>query len=154
MALTNLDPKIVNILFLAKMVDYVHSGELSKDYEEAKKAEEKFGRMRAQQVFVTSAGMSACEDVAEKVTQIVEEHQEVLQKAEPVVEVKPKITATHETPTEINRRRAIQFAKTDCFCGWDVMTSKHLGGRDSPLHKNWHRLYSMQYGNQPRGMKR
>ncbi|KAK4901977.1 hypothetical protein LTR27_000877 [Elasticomyces elasticus] len=81
MALRGLEPEIVNKLFLAKMVEYVHSGELGKDYEEAKKATEKFGRMPAQQVFVIGAGMSACEDITEKVAEISTAHREELQNA-------------------------------------------------------------------------
>ncbi|KAK3651234.1 hypothetical protein LTR56_002092 [Elasticomyces elasticus] len=105
MALTTLDPKIVNKLFLAKMVEYVHSGELGRDYEEAKKAEEKFGRMRAPQVFVTKDGMSACEDVAEKVVEISSAHREELQNARPSLEEKPRITTAQElknSPTAID----------------------------------------------------
>ncbi|KAK4957658.1 hypothetical protein LTR10_005625 [Elasticomyces elasticus] len=69
MALTNLDPKILDKLFLAKMVEYVHS------------AEEKFGRMRAQQIFVTQDGMGPCQDVADKVAEISTAHREELQQA-------------------------------------------------------------------------
>ncbi|KAK5709107.1 hypothetical protein LTR17_020106 [Elasticomyces elasticus] len=71
MALNNLDPKIVNKLFLARMVEYVHSGELERDYDEAKKAEANFGH------------------IVDKVTQVVEEHQEELQKAAPDAGIQP-----------------------------------------------------------------
>ncbi|KAK5691106.1 hypothetical protein LTR97_011758 [Elasticomyces elasticus] len=99
MALTTLDPKIVDKLFLAKMVEYVHSGELERDYEEAKEAEEKFGRMRAQQVFVTEDGMSACEDVAEKVVEISSAHQADLQKAVSNSTTQAQVHAISESST-------------------------------------------------------
>ncbi|KAK5675539.1 hypothetical protein LTS10_011983 [Elasticomyces elasticus] len=97
MALTTLDAEIINKLFLAKMVEYMHSGELGRDYEEAKKAEEKFGRMRAQQVFVTKDGISPCEDVAEKVAEISTAHREELQQAAPDASIQRSVTKAAPT---------------------------------------------------------
>ncbi|KAK5733477.1 hypothetical protein LTR17_009722 [Elasticomyces elasticus] len=108
MALTNLDPKIVGKLFLAKMVKYVHSGELNKDYDEAKKAEEKFGRMRAQQVFVTKDGISPCEDIAEVTTTIAEAHQEELQKPTPGIKATAQSTDS-QPPTQQPEEKTTPF---------------------------------------------
>ncbi|KAK5717992.1 hypothetical protein LTR15_008835 [Elasticomyces elasticus] len=97
MALNALDSEIVDKLFPAKMVEYVHSGELGRDYENAKKAEEKFGRMRAPQTFVTEDGMSPCEDITEKVIEIGEKHREELQQAASYGGIQPP-AASIQTP--------------------------------------------------------